>query len=105
MEVLWRRRESHLPDDRCLSRRAHVHEVTSDWKYVPSLNFYRILYATNDLDEFHEFDKIPPAGKAIYVLPTNEFKEFIRTEGLQVVYHGAVFDLVIAVRPGATSSP
>ena len=85
-----------------ISRRAGVHEVAADWKYVPSLNFYRILYAANGLDEFQTFDKIPP-GKLIYVLPESEFHDFIRTEGLQVVYRGAIADLVIVIRLGAPS--
>ena len=82
-----------------LSRRAAVREITADWKYAPSLNFYRILYAANGLDQFRNFEKIPP-GQFIYVLPSAEYKELIRTEGLQVVYRGAISDLVIAIKSG-----
>ena len=83
-----------------VSRRVGAPEVAADWKYVPSLNFYRVRDAAKGLDEFRSFDRIPP-GKPIYVLPENEFKDFIRTERLQVVYRGAISDLVVAIRPGA----
>lgn len=38
-------------------------------------------------------------AKSIYVLLESRNRDFIRTEGLQAVWRGAVSDLVVLVRP------
>jgi hypothetical protein len=86
-----------------LCRRAGVREVASDLGYPAILNFYRILYKAKDLDEFPNLEKMP-SGKPIYVLPEEHYADFIRTEGLQVAWHGPTSGLVVAIRPGGAAT-
>jgi hypothetical protein len=79
------------------SHREGIREIQGDWKYVPSLNFYRALYAGNWLDEFKELDKTESPQRA-YILPENEYKEFVGNAGLHVIYRGAISDLVVVTR-------
>jgi hypothetical protein len=85
------------------SRRAGVGagEIPTDWNYKGALDFYRILYHVKNLGEFRDFEKTPPTGKPIYVLPEGQFADFIRKEGLKVAYHGTISDLVVLYRPDA----
>jgi len=86
-----------------LCRKADVYEVATDMNYPATLNFYRTLYRVTDIDEFADYEKMPP-GRPIYVLEEHSFAEFIRKEGLQVAYHGRVSDLVVVVRPGINAN-
>jgi hypothetical protein len=83
-----------------LCRKVGVREVASDQNIAASLNFYKLLYRADDLSEFPNLDNMP-SGKAIYVLFQQQYADFIRTEGLQVAYHGPTSDLVVAIRPDA----
>jgi len=65
-----------------VSRRTGVHEIVSDWKDVPSFNFYRDMYGVTDLAPFKEF-KPMPGGRLLYALPGDEYQAFIKGEGLQ----------------------
>jgi len=83
-----------------LCRRAGVREVPSSFNLTPSLNFYNFLYKVSDIDSFSNFEKMP-LDKPIYVLEESLYADFIRTEGLQVAWHGSVSNLVVLIRPGA----
>ena len=54
----------------------------------------------SDIDRFSNFEKMP-LDKPIYVLEESLYADFIRTEGLQVAWHGSVSNLVVLIRPGA----
>ena len=81
-----------------LCRRSGVREVPSDLDLTSSLNFYRALYRVSDIDEFRSCETMPP-DKSIHVLLASRHGDFMRTKGLQVVWRGAISDLVILVRP------
>lgn len=85
-----------------LCRKVGVREVASDQNIAASLNFYKLLYRADDLSEFPNLDNMP-SGKAIYVLFQQQYADFIRTEGLQVAYHGPTSDLVVAIRPAQST--
>jgi hypothetical protein len=87
-----------------LCRRAGVRDVVSDVNYASSLDFYRVLYKVSDLNEFRNDIEKMPSGKPIYVLAENQYADFIRTEGLQVAYHGPTSDLAVVIRPGTATS-
>jgi hypothetical protein len=80
-----------------ISRRTGVHEIPADWKDVPSLNFYRELYGITDLEPFREY-KPMPGDRLLYALPSEEYRAFIKAEGLQAVYQGPISKLQILVR-------
>ena len=82
-----------------LCRRLGVREVPADQNLATSLNFYRDVYQVRDVDEFPNFDKLPP-GRPIYVLWDPPYADFIKQEGLQVVWRGHTSKLVVAVKPG-----
>jgi hypothetical protein len=77
-----------------------VRDVVSHWRYGPSLNFYRLLYGNDTISEI----QAPVGGRplsAIYVLCWDEDRDFIRTQGLRVVYRGDETEVVVAIRPEA----
>lgn len=92
-----------FPFIRDLSRRTGVREIAADWKYSPSLNFYRILNNGAEVDRFPNIDNMP-RDKAIYVLPAEEYSGFIASTGLTVVYRGTISVLAVAVKPGIVPS-
>ncbi len=80
-----------------LCRRRNVTEVASGFNLTPSLKFYNLFYKSAQ-PNFSNFDKMP-SDKIIYVLEESQFGEFIRNEGLRVVFRGTVSDLVVLERP------
>jgi hypothetical protein len=82
-----------------LCRHTGVREVISNLNLTRSFNFYRALYKVNDIDDLANYEKLPP-HKPIYVLMESSDRDFIRTEGLQVVWRGSVSGEVVVVRPG-----
>ena len=85
-----------------LCRRAGVSQVASQPTFAGSFNFYRAVHNVKDVEEFAVFDKTP-RDQSIYVLLNGWDGDFIRGEGLQVVWHGMTSDLVVAVRPSLNS--
>lgn len=78
------------------SRRQGVHEVPTSSDYSSALNFYRIYYHDSNLEQFRYSDP-PPSGKRMYVLPYGYNQEFIKKEGLKVIFHGELTDLSVLV--------
>ena len=76
---------------------AKVTEVSSDWKYIASLNFYR------ESSKSHSITLLQiacpyPADKRAYVLWYPEAQEFIQKQSLRIIYRGELSDIVLAVR-------
>ncbi len=88
--------------DRC--RRAGIHEIVADYDYEPIFTFYRALYHADDQIAFTDLAHGLPPGRPFYVLSEKRYGDFIRAQGLQIVYHGPTTDLVVAVRPEALSN-
>ena len=85
------------------SRRAGVRQVPVDWKYAPSLNFYRILNRTKEIQEFYQIDPDRmPQGKALYVLPWEQYETFLRGPGMREIYRGPIGGMTVVA---ATSLP
>ncbi|MCC6364965.1 MAG: hypothetical protein IT165_15720 [Bryobacterales bacterium] len=81
-----------------------VQDVGTSWMYVAALNFYRTLSGRERFTEFSSAaPTAPPRGKAAYVLHAVLDREFLEREGLKVVYHGQLSDVVVAVRPDVLS--
>jgi len=75
---------------------------------VAPINAYRELSGHETL---HEIGPPPtevneyPAGYQAYVVFYSLDTEFMKSEGLQVVYHDAFTDVAVAIRPGLESQP
>lgn len=77
----------------------------SEWRYGPPLNFYRLLFGNDTIAEIRApVDGYPLDGE-IYVLKWDADKEFIREQGLRVVYRGEDTDVVVAIRPNLEAAP
>jgi hypothetical protein len=83
-------------------------DVSVNWRYVAPINAYRELSGHETL---HEIGPPPtevneyPAGYQAYVVFYSLDTEFMKSEGLQVVYHDAFTDVAVAIRPGLESQP
>ena len=86
-----------------VARRYGVHEIPTAWDYADPLTFYRVYFHEQNLDVFH-WALPPPSGKTVYVLPDDQFQDFIRKEGLHAVYHGENTSLTILARGEPPSS-
>ncbi|MGO9261377.1 MAG: hypothetical protein ACLQU1_34490 [Bryobacteraceae bacterium] len=79
-----------------------VRDVSSNWRYVAVLNFYRTLSGHESLEEIPsgpaELAAYPP-GKPLYVLYFASDVPFIGREKLKVVYHNRMTDATVAIRP------
>lgn len=88
------------------NRKYGVTEVSSDWRYGSSLNFYR---ETSVLSTLREIGPGPadasnfPVGFPIYVLYYPLENEIIARENLKIVYRDWLTDATIAVRPDVES--
>ena len=82
-----------------LCRRSGVREVASDPNLTSSLNFYRVAYQANDINEFL-YSEAMPANKSIYVvLERRQSRDVLRREGLHVAWRGQISGLLVLVRP------
>ena len=81
-----------------LCRRSGVREVASDPNLTSSLNFYRVAYKANDIDEF-PYSEAMPANKFVYVVLESRYGNVMSKEGLRAAWRGQVSDLVVLVRP------
>jgi hypothetical protein len=74
-----------------------VTEVSSDWKYVASLNFYRESSKSYSITLLQIFCPYP-ANKRAYILWYPEAQAFIEKENLRIIYRGERSDVVLAIR-------
>lgn len=85
------------------NHRFSIREVGSTWKMNSVLNFYRLTSRGNET--FREFGQSPaspyPADRAVYVVDLPFDREFIKADGLQIVYEGPISEIGVAVRPSA----
>lgn len=79
------------------ARRLQTREIVSDLNYTPSLNVYRILNATNEIDQLANHDR-PIPGKQIYILPADQSADFTKAEGLTLRYRSPISDYSIWLR-------
>jgi hypothetical protein len=80
--------------------RRPLRDVGADWRYSDALNFYRECLQRPEIGPFGEGEPVAP-GRSAYVLYVPEAQEFIRDQGLQVVYRCPLSDVVVAIRPSA----
>jgi len=80
-----------------------VQDISSNWRYVAVLNFYRVLSGRENLPEIPAGPAGPagvyPPGKPLYVLFYASDAPFIDREKLKVVYHSPMSDAAVAIRP------
>jgi hypothetical protein len=79
------------------NRNYGIAEVSSDWKYAASLNFYRETSKSSSITLIQTSCPYP-AGKQAYVLWYPEAQEFIQKQGLRIIYRGELSDIVLAIR-------
>jgi hypothetical protein len=82
-----------------LRRRCGTTNFGIDWRYHLPLNFYREAYSSDSLREFSEFSSGElPTDKEAYAIffPTTE--DFIRQQGLDVIYHNEESHAAVAIR-------
>jgi hypothetical protein len=72
--------------------------VRSNWMYGAALNYYRHASGAETLEEIASAVQLVP-DRPIYVLNYLSDEEWLKQQGLRVVYHGPTTDVVIAVRP------
>ena len=79
------------------NQRYGITEVSSDWKYIASLNFYRESSNIHSITLLQITCPYPP-NKRAYVLWYPEAREFIQRQGLSIIYRGELSDIVLAIR-------
>jgi hypothetical protein len=77
-----------------------VRDVASNWMYGSSLNFYRVQSGRESFGEIESPIRLPK-DRSLYVLCYPFDEDFIRRQGLRVVFHAPNTDAVVAVRPEA----
>jgi hypothetical protein len=84
-----------------LNRRCGITSFVTEWKYPAALNFYRISYGNRSIPEFTRADtsKPLPTDQKAYVLYAPDHEDFIKQQGLQVLYRGERTDATVAVQP------
>ena len=95
---------SAFPAIQQVGRRYGVREIPTVWEYADALNFYRTYNHDQDLDPFRWTLPIP-GGHKLYVLPYNDYEDFIRKENLHIVYRGERTQLTILARGDPPSGP
>jgi hypothetical protein len=80
-----------------------VRKVPASWHYVPSLNFYRRMWARQPL-QFHDRAK-NAASDGVYVLHGAFDAKFIAEKRLQIVWRGGFTEIQIAVDPSIATRP
>jgi len=80
-----------------------IDDPVSEWRYAPSLNFYRNMYRNQALrigrPARHRF---PARGKRAYVLYYPDSRDFIQQQKLRVLYYNPQSQAAIAVQPCPT---
>ncbi|MCU1232592.1 MAG: hypothetical protein JWP63_559, partial [Candidatus Solibacter sp.] len=75
-----------------------VTDVVSNWRYVASLNFYRLQSGRESLDEIPGPLQLP-GGHSLYVLNWTFDEDFVKEQHLRVVYRAPETDAIVAIRP------
>jgi hypothetical protein len=75
-----------------------IRDYVSDWKYGSALNFYRVLSGRETIAEIRSPLRIP-VDAGVYALDWGAEEDFIKQQGLRVVYRGDTTDVVVAIRP------
>jgi hypothetical protein len=81
-----------------------VTRVSTNWRYVSTLNCYRLMSGRETLDEIPGAPSVVdsyPAGYQAYVIFYSVDEDFVKREGLKVIYHDQFTDAAIGVRPEA----
>jgi len=91
-----------------LSYYNHRYQVTGifpQWRYVAALNFYRSMSGRESIPNL--VSHLPPyeGGHQAYVMYWPLDEEFIRQQGLKVVYFSRLSDAVVAIRPDVEDPP
>ena len=82
-----------------LCRRNGYREITVDWEFPNSANFYRRQYGATYIEEIRYYDPLP-TGKPIYMVSEAAATAFLKDTPLKRIWHGTVSDLVVLVQPG-----
>jgi hypothetical protein len=92
-----------------LARLNHSYGVTdvgiTNWLYLESLNYYRVLSKRETFPEFIGTLPDLPVSKTVYVLHGGHEGPFIEKGRLTIVYRGKSSEIVVAVRPGGPVPP
>jgi hypothetical protein len=73
-----------------------LRDVGADWRYSDALNFYRVCLRHPEIGPVSRGAPMAP-GRSAYVLYLPEAREFIRKQGLRVIYRGPRTDVVVAI--------
>ena len=81
------------------NRHYGVRDVGVHWKCAAVLNYYRYQSGQEDFTEFAPSNRTYPPGRQIYVVDFPFEQDFVRNNGLKVVYLGELSEMAIAIRP------
>lgn len=82
-----------------LHQRCGIDKFAIDWRYHLPLNFYREVYRNYELKEFSESTSGEmPNDREAYAVFFPSSEDFLRRQGLQVIYHGEESDAAVAIR-------
>ncbi len=81
-----------------LNRRCGITDISTEWRYVGVLNFYRDAYRNTAIPEFVTSTPPFPVDRAAYVLYYLDVREFIKQQGLKTVYKNEETNAVVAIR-------
>ena len=88
----------------CYNHEKNVRDAATGWYYHAGMNFQRVLSGRETFPEFAT--GIPPVpGHDMYILEANLDGDFIKKQGLTIVYHAPHSALVIALRPELADGP
>lgn len=87
-----------------LHRRCGAVTFVTNWRYNSTLNFYRTAYGNHSLPEFTASFDTFPSGKDVYVMFFPDTQEFMKKEGLHVIYHDEPSAIAVAIRGCAATS-
>ena len=82
-----------------LHQRCGIDKFAIDWRYHLPLNFYREVYRSYGLKEFSESTSGElPTGSEAYAVFFPSSQDFLRQQGLRVIYHNEDSDAAVAIR-------
>ena len=86
------------------SRTYGVTDVSANWRYVGVLEFYRHLYGAARLNE-PRLEERYDLRRPLFILYYPDDQQFLKENGLKLVYQGGESGVVVAIRPGVETSP
>jgi hypothetical protein len=88
----------------CYNHERNVRDVEVSWEYLAGMNFLRMA---SGRETFGPFAGTTPhtTGHQMYILEQNFEGDFIKAQGLMVVFKGDMTAMVIAVRPDLADGP